>query len=68
VAPGALPYALCPHTDCSVCGFAGHVPPCWVATRQGVLRATTTTAMSGSLSGSISDPGSDPMAGPDIQC
>jgi serine/threonine protein kinase len=60
VAPGALPYALCPHTDCSTCGF-NRPRSCSMATRQG-LHATTTTAGTGP----ISNPGSDPLSGPDI--
>ncbi|HWN71530.1 MAG TPA: serine/threonine-protein kinase [Haliangium sp.] len=49
LAPGALPYALCPHTDCSSCGFSS-------------LHPTTTTAIS--ISGPISDPGSNPASDP----
>jgi serine/threonine-protein kinase len=44
LAPGALPYALCSHTDCSSCGFACEPRPCSVAARPRVR--TTRTASS----------------------
>jgi serine/threonine protein kinase len=65
VAPGALPYALCPHTNCSACGF-NQPRVCSLATRQG-FHATTTTAGMGSISDPGSDLGSDPHSGPDIR-
>jgi serine/threonine protein kinase len=64
VAPGALPYALCPHTDCSTCGF-NQPRSCSLATRQG-FHATTTTPRTGSLSEPGSDPDAERFSGPDV--